>query len=39
VRLTGQLRGVEEPETGVRVAATVEERETTGDDLLVFRPA
>lgn len=39
VRLTGQLRGVEEPETGVRVAAGVEERETTGDDLLVFRPA
>jgi hypothetical protein len=39
VRLTGQLRGVDEPETGIRVAADVAQRETTGDDLLVFRPA
>lgn len=39
VRLTGQLRGVEEPEQGMRVGAGVEERETTGDALLVFRPA
>lgn len=39
VRLTGQLRGVEEAERGMRVSADIDERETTGDDLLVFRPA
>ncbi|ADJ15681.1 Zn-ribbon domain-containing OB-fold protein [Halalkalicoccus jeotgali] len=38
-RLTGQLRGVDEPEVGMRVAVGVEERETTGDPLLVFRSA
>lgn len=39
VRLTGQLRGVEEPEAGMRVGVDVENRETTGEELLAFRPA
>ncbi|MEF8779614.1 MAG: OB-fold domain-containing protein [Haloferacaceae archaeon] len=41
VRLTGVVRGVdlEEVETGTTVEPTVEERETTGGPLLVFRPA
>ncbi|WP_122089125.1 Zn-ribbon domain-containing OB-fold protein [Halalkalicoccus subterraneus] len=38
-RLTGQLRGVEEPEAGIRVDVGVEERETEDEPLLVFRPA
>lgn len=40
VRLTGVVRGVglEEIETGLAVEPTVEERETTDDPLLVFRP-
>ncbi|MCL7418105.1 MAG: OB-fold domain-containing protein [Halalkalicoccus sp.] len=38
-RLTGQLRGVEDPEVGMRVAVGVEERETEEEPLLVFRPA
>ncbi len=38
-RLTGQLRGVDEPEVGMRVGVTVEERETEDEPLLVFRPA
>ncbi|MDR5671928.1 OB-fold domain and Zn-ribbon containing protein,possible acyl-CoA-binding protein [Halalkaliarchaeum sp. AArc-CO] len=40
VRLTGVVRGIdlEEVETGTTVEPTVEERETTGDPLLVFRP-
>lgn len=39
-RLTGQVRGVDldEVETGMEVTATVEETETTGERLLVFRP-
>ncbi|MFC6906186.1 Zn-ribbon domain-containing OB-fold protein [Halalkalicoccus tibetensis] len=39
VRLTGQLRDVEEPEVGMSVAVGVEERETKEEPLLVFRPA
>lgn len=39
VRLTGQLRGVEEPEVGASVAVGVEERETKEEPLLVFHPA
>lgn len=38
-RLTGQLRGTEEPEVGMRLAAGVEERKTEDEPLLVFRPA
>ena len=40
VRLTGVVRGIdlEEVETGTTVEPTVEERDTTGDPLLVFRP-
>ncbi|MDL5363645.1 Zn-ribbon domain-containing OB-fold protein [Halalkalicoccus sp. NIPERK01] len=38
-RLTGQLRGVEDPEVGMRLAVGVEERETEEEPLLVFRPA
>lgn len=39
VRLTAQLRSVEEPEIGMRVAVGVETRETEDEPLLVFRPA
>lgn len=39
VRLTGQLRGVEEPETGMRLGVGVEDRKTEDEPLLVFRPA
>lgn len=39
VRLTGQLRGDEEPEVGMSVGVGVEERETEAEPLLVFRPA
>ncbi|MEM4781681.1 MAG: OB-fold domain-containing protein [Halalkalicoccus sp.] len=39
VRLTGQLRGVDEPETGMRLGVGVEKRETEEEPLLVFRPA
>ncbi len=39
VRLTAQLRNVEDPEVGMRVGVGVEERETTEEPLLVFRPA
>jgi len=40
VQLTGQVRGVdpEAVETGLVVGAGVEERETSGDPLVVFRP-
>jgi len=40
VRLTGQVRGVDpdDVETGLTVEASVEDRETTDDPLLVFRP-
>lgn len=38
-RLTGQLRGIEDPEIGMRVGVGVEERETGDEPLLVFRPA
>jgi uncharacterized OB-fold protein len=40
VRLTGQVRGVDEAdvETGLTVEASVENRETTDEPLLVFRP-
>lgn len=40
VRLTGQLRGVDpaDVETGTVVGVGVEEAETTGDRLVVFRP-
>lgn len=40
VRLTGQLRGVahDEVETGQVVGVDVEETETTGDRVVVFRP-
>lgn len=38
-RLTGQLRGDEEPEVGMRLAVGVEERKTEAEPLLVFRPA
>lgn len=40
VRLTGVVRGVEpdEVETGLSVGVGVEERETTGEPLLTFRP-
>lgn len=39
VRLTGQLRDVEEPETGMRVGVGIEDRKTEHEPLLVFRPA
>ena len=39
VRLTSQLRGVEEPEVGIRVGAGIEDRKTEEEPLLVFRPA
>jgi len=40
IRLTGQVRGVDHDEVavGMVVEAVAEERETTGDPLLVFRP-
>lgn len=40
VQLTGQVRGVdpEAVETGMVVGAGLEETETTGDPLVVFRP-
>ena len=39
LRLTGQLRGVEEPEVGMRVGVGIEGRKTAEEPLLVFRPA
>jgi len=39
VRITGQLRGDAEPSVGTAVTLDVEERETTEDPLVVFRPA
>ncbi len=40
VRLTGLLRGVDadDVEAGLTVEATVEDRSTTGDPVVVFRP-
>ncbi len=40
VRLTGVLRGVDADDdpTGTTVEATVEDRETTGEPLVAFRP-
>jgi uncharacterized OB-fold protein len=38
VRMTGLLRNAEDPEIGMAVGVEVDERVTTGDRAIVFRP-